>query len=94
MTPSRTRIGLTRSQSDDLIIQMAIDMPFVVAQWRHDEAIVYGLGKTRYEAVNMARMSNVPQDAEVCSRVVGENLVWRGPSGRTVTIEHMLELDD
>jgi len=91
---STGRISLTSSQSDDLIVQMAMGQAFVAATWRGGEAIIHGLGQSEWAARNMARLSDAPLNVEICSRVVGETLVWRGPSGRIVTVEHMLTIDD
>ena len=88
------RIGLTRSQSDDLIVQMAMAQPFVAASWHLGEPIIQGFGGSEWAARNMARLSDAPADTEICSRVIGEFLVWRGTSGRTVTVEHILSIDD
>lgn len=90
----RSRLDLTRSQSDDLVVQAAAAQPFVIADWRGGEPIIYGIGKTAWAATNMARISDAPKTAELCSRVIGESLVWQGPSGRRVTIEHLLTIDN
>lgn len=90
----RSKLDLTRSQSDDLIVQAAASKPFVVADWHSGEPIVYGVGATAWAATNMARLSEAPKTSELCSRVIGESLVWQGPSGRRVTIEHLLTIDD
>jgi hypothetical protein len=87
-------IGLNRSQSDDLMVKTMMATPFIAASWRGGEPIVSGFGQSAWSALNMSRTTNAPTDTEVCSRVVGETLVWRGPSGRIVTIEHMLTIDD
>lgn len=87
-------LSLARSQSDALIVDMATRQRFVVAAWRHDEPIVYGIGQSEWSAQNMARRSDCPIDAELCRRVDGAICAWRGPSGRVVTIEHLLTIDD
>jgi hypothetical protein len=87
-------INLTRSQSDDLIVQMAMDQPYIAAAWRGGEPIVFGFGKSEWAALNMARLSDAPKEVELCVRIPGELSVWQGPSGRRVTVENLLTLDD
>jgi hypothetical protein len=79
----------------------AFGVPTILAQGndegtvaRGGEPIIYGIGKTAWAATNMARISDAPKTAELCSRVIGESLVWQGPSGRRVTIEHLLTIDN
>lgn len=87
-------MNLTRSQSDDLLVKAAIAQPFIVASWRGGEAIVQGWGASPWAATNIARRVDAPPDSELCSRVTGETMVWQGPSGRRVTVEDFLSLDD
>jgi hypothetical protein len=88
------RMNLTRSQSDALLVTAAIRQPFIVAAWRGGEAIIQGWGASPWAASNIARRVGAPTDSELCSRVTGETMVWRGPSGRHVTVEDFLSLDD
>ena len=90
----QVKCNLTRSQSDVLIINMLITQPFVVAHWHRGEPIVHGYGSTAWAAKNRARIVGAPAEAELCTRVLGETMVWQGPSGRRVTIEDFLNIDD
>jgi hypothetical protein len=92
--PGSGNVNLTRSQSDGLIVDMATAQPFVAAAWRSGEPIIYGLGASAYAARNMALKADAPVDTEICSRVVGELMVWQGPSGRRVTVEDFLTIDN
>jgi hypothetical protein len=94
VTAAIGRCNLTRSQSDNLIVLMAVEQEYIIANWRGGEAIVHGWGATQWSARNKARQASAPLDSEMCSRVVGENMVWQGPSGRRVTIEDLLTVDD
>lgn len=90
----RGRCLLTRSQSNDLIVNMLTTQPFIVAHWKFGEPIIDGYGATAWVAKNRARLIGAPNNAELCTRVVGETMVWQGPSGRCVTIEDFLIIDD
>ncbi len=100
------RAVLTRSQTEDWVVRSQMFSQFLVVHWRFDEPIIdgysYGFsGKLGVEAAwRMARRvyATPPvefhQDAELCEKIPGELLVWRGTmSGRTVTVEHFLTVD-
>ena len=88
------KCNLTRSQSDKLIVEMMMMQPFVVAHWHKGEPIIHGFGATSWAARNRARIVGAPEEAELCAHVIGETLVWQGPSGRRVTVEDLLTVDD
>lgn len=88
------KCNLTRSQSDALIVNLLVIQPYVVAHWHLGEPIVHGYGATAWAAWNRARLVGAPEEAELCTRVVGETMVWQGPSNRRVTIEDFLTIDD
>lgn len=89
----RGTISFTRSQSDDLMIDGASTQNYIAATWRGSEAIIYGFGSTPWMARNCARQCDAPPDVEVCSRVIGELMVWQSPSGKRVTVEDFLTID-
>lgn len=77
-----------------MIVDMALQQKFIVASWRNGEPIIYGIGQSEWAATNMARMSHCPSDTELCTRTPDILCAWRGTSGRLVTIDHLLTIDD
>jgi hypothetical protein len=88
------RTTFSRSKSDEMTVINASMQPYLVAHWKGGEPIIDGFGSSPWIAQNMARRCEAPIDAELCLRVVGETMVWRGQSGRVVTVEDFLEIDN